>query len=73
MTVKVNNQLANGQSANQITLTFVEIYGNTLQGQAVTLTLPQGVTSTTGTTVTTNAAGKVNIELMSTVAGELAI
>ncbi|HDI9645920.1 TPA: Ig-like domain-containing protein, partial [Escherichia coli] len=70
MTVKVNNQLANGQSANQITLTVVDSYGNPLQGQEVTLTLPQGVTSKTGNTVTTNAAGKVDIELMSTVAGE---
>ncbi len=68
MTVKVNNQLANGQSANQITLTVVDSYGNPLQGQEVTLTLPQGVTSKTGNTVTTNAAGKVDIELMSTVA-----
>ncbi len=66
----VNNQLANGQSANQITLTVVDSYGNPLQGQEVTLTLPQGVTSKTGNTVTTNAAGKVDIELMSTVAGE---
>ncbi len=33
MTVKVNNQLANGQSANQITLTVVDSYGNPLQGQ----------------------------------------
>ena len=41
MTVKVNNQLANGQSANQITLTVVDSYGNPLQGQEVTLTLPQ--------------------------------
>ena len=73
MTVKVNNQLANGQSANQITLTVVDSYGNPLQGQEVTLTLPQGVTSKTGNTVTTNAAGKVDIELMSTVAGELEI
>ncbi|MFP1455032.1 Ig-like domain-containing protein [Escherichia coli] len=64
MTVKVNNQLANGQSANQITLTVVDSYGNPLQGQEVTLTLPQGVTSKTGNTVTTNAAGKVDIELM---------
>ncbi|CUA15761.1 Ig domain-containing protein [Escherichia coli] len=70
MTVKVNNQLANGQSANQITLTVVDTYGNPLQGQNVTLTLPQGVTSKTGNTVTTNAAGKADIELMSTVAGE---
>ncbi|EOR8047942.1 inverse autotransporter beta domain-containing protein [Escherichia coli] len=70
MTVKVNNQLANGQSANQITLTVVDTYGNPLQGQEVTLTLPQGVTSKTGNTVTTNAAGKADIELMSTVAGE---
>lgn len=38
MTVKVNNQLANGQSANQITLTVVDSYGNPLQGQEVTLT-----------------------------------
>ncbi|EMK5104349.1 inverse autotransporter beta domain-containing protein [Escherichia coli] len=73
MTVKVNNQLANGQSANQITLTVVDSYGNPLQGQEVTLTLPQGVTSKTGNTVTTNAAGKVDIELMSTVAGEHSI
>ncbi len=70
MTVKVNNQLANGQSANQITLTVVDTYGNPLQGQNVTLTLPQGVTSKTGNTVTTNASGKADIELMSTVAGE---
>ncbi|XPE24466.1 Ig-like domain-containing protein [Shigella sonnei] len=35
MTVKVNNQLANGQSANQITLTVVDSYGNPLQGQEV--------------------------------------
>ena len=63
MTVKVNNQLANGQSANQITLTVVDSYGNPLQGQEVTLTLPQGVTSKTGNTVTTNAAGKADIEL----------
>ncbi len=70
MTVKVNNQLANGQSVNQITLTVVDTYGNPLQGQNVTLTLPQGVTSKTGNTVTTNAAGKADIELMSTVAGE---
>lgn len=73
MTVKVNNQLANGQSANQITLTVVDSYGNPLQGQEVTLTLPQGVTSKTGNTVTTNAAGKADIELISTVAGELEI
>ncbi|EIP3359368.1 inverse autotransporter adhesin FdeC [Escherichia coli] len=73
MTVKVNNQLANGQSANQITLTVVDSYGNPLQGQEVTLTLPQGVTSKAGNTVTTNAAGKVDIELMSTVAGEHSI
>ncbi len=70
MTVKVNNQLANGQSANQITLTVVDSYGNPLQGQEVTLTLPKGVTSKTGNTVTTDAAGKADIELMSTVAGE---
>ncbi|MGA6531068.1 inverse autotransporter beta domain-containing protein, partial [Escherichia coli] len=63
----------NGQSANQITLTVVDSYGNPLQGQEVTLTLPQGVTSKTGNTVTTNAAGKVDIELMSTVAGEHSI
>ncbi|EES1237408.1 intimin-like adhesin FdeC [Escherichia coli] len=73
MTVKVNNQLANGQSANQITLTVVDSYGNPLQGQNVTLTLPKGVTSKTGNTVTTNAAGKADIELISTVAGELEI
>lgn len=73
MTVKVNNQLANGQSANQITLTVVDSYGNPLQGQEVTLNLPQGVTSKTGNTVTTNAAGKADIELISTVAGELEI
>ncbi|HHZ9913163.1 TPA: Ig-like domain-containing protein, partial [Escherichia coli] len=47
MAVKVNNQLANGQSANQVTLTVVDSYGNPLQGQEVTLTLPQGVTSKT--------------------------
>lgn len=70
MAVKVNNQLANGQSANQATLTVVDNYGNPLQGQNVTLTLPQGVTSKTGNTVTTNTAGKADIELMSTVAGE---
>ncbi|MED0063752.1 inverse autotransporter beta domain-containing protein [Escherichia marmotae] len=70
MAVKVNNQLANGQSANQVTLTVVDNYGNPLQGQNVTLTLPQGVTSKTGNTVTTNTAGKADIELMSTVAGE---
>lgn len=73
MTVKVNNQLANGQSANQITLTVVDSYGNPLQGQEVTLTLPKGVTSKTGNTVTTDAAGKADIELMSTVAGEHSI
>ncbi|HCY3306153.1 inverse autotransporter adhesin FdeC [Escherichia coli] len=73
MAVKVNNQLANGQSANQVTLTVVDTYGNPLQGQEVTLTLPQGVTSKTGNTVTTNAAGKADIELMSTVAGEHSI
>ncbi|EFH8830604.1 hypothetical protein GFP66_15060 [Escherichia coli] len=73
VTVKVNNQLANGQSANQITLTVVDSYGNPLQGQEVTLNLPQGVTSKTGNTVTTNAAGKADIELISTVAGELEI
>ena len=73
MAVKVNNQLANGQSANQVTLTVVDSYGNLLQGQEVTLTLPQGVTSKTGNTVTTNAAGKADIELISTVAGELEI
>ncbi|EET8455453.1 intimin-like adhesin FdeC [Escherichia coli] len=56
MTVKVDNQLANGQSTNQ-----------------VTLTLPKGVTSKTGNTVTTDAAGKADIELMSTVAGEHSI
>ncbi|MXD47016.1 hypothetical protein FQ011_25155, partial [Escherichia coli] len=73
ITVQVNNRLTNGQSANQITLTVVDSYGNPLQGQEVTLTLPQGVTSKTGNTVTTNAAGKVDIELMSTVAGEHSI
>ncbi|TLI80034.1 intimin-like adhesin FdeC [Escherichia sp. E2562] len=70
MTVKVDNQVANGQSTNQVTLTVVDRYGNPLQGQNVTLTLPKGVTSKTGNTVTTDAAGKANIELMSTVAGE---
>ncbi|EOK4044407.1 inverse autotransporter adhesin FdeC [Escherichia coli] len=60
MTVKVNNQLANGQSANQITLTVVDSYGNPLQGQEVTLNLPQGVTSKTGNTVTT-VAGELEI------------
>lgn len=39
----------------------------------MTLTLPKGVTSKTGNTVTTNAAGKADIELISTVAGELEI
>ncbi len=73
MTVKVDNQLANGQSTNQVTLTVVDSYGNPLQGQEVTLTLPQGVTSKTGNTVTTNAAGKADIELISTVAGKLEI
>lgn len=73
MTVKVDNQLANGQSTNQVTLTVVDTYGNPLQGQEVTLNLPQGVTSKTGNTVTTNAAGKSDIELISTVAGELEI
>ncbi|EHC4924335.1 intimin-like adhesin FdeC [Escherichia coli] len=73
MTVKVDNQLANGQSTNQVTLTVVDTYGNPLQGQEVTLNLPQGVTSKTGNTVTTNAAGKADIELISTVAGELEI
>ena len=48
---------------NQITLTVVDTYGNPLQGQEVTLNLPQGVTSKTGNTVTTNAAGKSDIEL----------
>ncbi len=73
MTVKVDNQLANGQSTNLVTLTVVDTYGNPLQGQEVTLNLPQGVTSKTGNTVTTNAAGKADIELISTVAGELEI
>ncbi|EIF8936923.1 intimin-like adhesin FdeC [Escherichia coli] len=73
MTVKVDNQLANGQSTNQVTLTVVDTYGNPLQGQNVTLTLPKGVTSKTGNTVTTDAAGKADIELMSTVAGEHSI
>lgn len=57
----------------RVTLTVVDSYGNPLQGQEVTLTLPQGVTSKTGNTVTTNAAGKADIELISTVAGELEI
>ncbi|HFG4068463.1 TPA: inverse autotransporter beta domain-containing protein [Escherichia coli] len=70
ISVEVDNQLANGQSANKVTLTVVDSYGNPLQGQNVTLTLPEGVTSKTGNTVTTNAAGKADIELMSTVAGE---
>lgn len=43
------------------------------RGKNVTLTLPKGVTSKTGNTVTTNAAGKADIELISTVAGELEI
>ena len=73
MAVRVNNQLANGQSANQVTLTVVDSYGNPLQGQEVTLTLPQGVSSKTGNRVTTNTAGKADIELISTVAGELEI
>ncbi|GCH97034.1 invasin [Escherichia coli] len=73
MTVKVDNQLANGQSTNQVTLTVVDTYGNPLQGKNVTLTLPKGVTSKTGNTVTTDAAGKADIELMSTVAGEHSI
>ncbi len=73
MTVKVNNQLANGQSANKVTLTVADSYGNPLQGQNVTLTLPEGVTSKTGNTIATNAVGKADIELMSTVAGELNI
>lgn len=38
--------------------------------QTVTLTLPEGVSSKTGNKVTTNAAGKADIELISTVAGE---
>ncbi|EEU0304021.1 TPA: hypothetical protein HIP66_004169 [Escherichia coli] len=50
-----------------------DTYGNPLQGQNVTLTLPKGVTSKTGNTVTTDAAGKADIELMSTVAGEHSI
>lgn len=33
MTVKVDNQLANGQSTNQVTLTVVDTYGNPLQGK----------------------------------------
>ena len=70
ISVEVDNQLANGQSANKVTLTVVDSYGNPLQGQNVTLTLPEGVTSKTGNMVTTNAAGKADIELMSTVAGE---
>lgn len=41
-----------------------------MQDQTVTLTLPEGVSSKTGNTVTTNAAGKADIELMSTIAGE---
>ncbi len=53
----------------RVTLTVVDTYGNPLQGQNVTLTLPKGVTSKTGNTVTTDAAGKADIELMSTVAG----
>ncbi|EET2533270.1 hypothetical protein FJP46_001613 [Escherichia coli] len=50
-----------------------DTYGNPLQGQNVTLTLPKGVTSKAGNTVTTDAAGKADIELMSTVAGEHSI
>ncbi|EEQ5941455.1 hypothetical protein GNQ24_000600 [Escherichia coli] len=50
-----------------------DTYGNPLQGQNVTLTLPKGMTSKTGNTVTTDAAGKADIELMSTVAGEHSI
>ncbi|HCX3854633.1 inverse autotransporter beta domain-containing protein [Escherichia coli] len=73
LTLTAVDSEGNGQSANQITLTVVDSYGNPLQGQEVTLTLPQGVTSKTGNTVTTNAAGKVDIELMSTVAGEHSI
>ncbi|MFP1452567.1 hypothetical protein ACLB1N_16805 [Escherichia coli] len=43
-----------------------------MQGQEATLTLPQGVTSKTGNTVTTNAAGKVVVGC-TTVAGEHSI
>ncbi|EOU43826.1 adhesin/invasin [Escherichia sp. KTE114] len=70
ISVNVDNQLADGQSANKVTLTVTDSYGNPLQDQTVTLTLPEGVSSKTGNTVTTNAAGKADIELMSTVAGE---
>ena len=58
------------ETANKVTLTVTDSYGNPLQDQTVTLTLPEGVSSKTGNTVTTNAAGKADIELMSTVAGE---
>ena len=70
ISVNVDNQLADGQSANKVTLTVTDSYGNPLQDQTVTLTLPEGVSSRTGNTVTTNTAGKADIELMSTVAGE---
>ncbi|HEI2548383.1 TPA: inverse autotransporter beta domain-containing protein [Escherichia coli] len=70
ISVNVDNQLADGQSANKVTLTVTDSYGNPLPDQTVTLTLPEGVSSKTGNTVTTNAAGKADIELMSTVAGE---
>ncbi len=70
ISVNVDNQLADGQSANKVTLTVTDSYGNPLQDQTVTLTLPEGVSSKTGNKVTTNAAGKADIELISTVAGE---
>ena len=74
MTVKVNNQLANGQSANQITLTVVDSYGNPLQGQEVTLTLPQGVTSKTGEYSNNQCGrGKWTLSLCQRLQGELEI
>ncbi len=62
MTVKVNNQLANGQSANQITLTVVDSYGNRCRGRSYA-DFTAGCDQQDGNTVTTNAAGKWTLSL----------
>ncbi|XTZ36565.1 inverse autotransporter beta domain-containing protein [Salmonella enterica] len=68
--VKVDGQLADGQAANQVVLTVTDKYDNPLQNQSVELTLPEGMSSKAGNSLTTDANGKVNVELTSTVAGE---
>ncbi|WP_199257194.1 Ig-like domain-containing protein, partial [Pantoea sp. BAV 3049] len=72
LAVSQDNAIADGTSEDSVVATLLDAQGNPVQGQKVAWTVPAGVTLKGGDSAS-DSNGKVTVQLVSTVAGDMVV